>query len=187
MSNQNMSFLPEGYELPVSSGAAAFLQMPKDGDSIKFAVLGQLVAGWFYWNESKQCFRSREKFEETPNIKKGDKQRHFWAFPVLVVETGEVKILEVTQSTVQGTLHEIATGGDWNIIGGCVLKISRIGKTMNDTKYTVMPIPPTEEVNSKYKAALADKENWPNMEELLFAPPKEAANEVDTSKDKEIM
>lgn len=184
MSNLNMSFLPEGYELPASSGAAAFLQMPKDGESIKFAVLGQLVAGWFYWTADKQCFRSREKFEVTPNIKEGDKQRHFWAFPVLVVETGEVKILEVTQSTVQATLHEIAVGGDWQIIGGCTLKISRVGKGMNDTKYTVMPIPFSEVVKDKYKAALEDKENWPNMEELLFAPPKPKADTADL---KEVM
>jgi hypothetical protein len=55
---------------------------------------------------------------------------------------------------------------------------------MNDTKYTVMPLPMSDEVKTKYNAALADKDNWPNMQELLFTPPKDKTANADL---KEVM
>jgi hypothetical protein len=147
------SFIPEKYEAPAASGGE-FLNMPEDGKSIRFIPLSTFVAGWFYWDTNKVKHRSPDKFETTPGIKEDDKVRHFWMLHVLDLDECVVKILEISQVSVQRDIIAQVEAADYDFTNGTNgFRIKRTGKGMMDTKYTTTPTPlKTEEEIAAFKA-----------------------------------
>lgn len=98
--------LPNNYKIPSSSGNYMKL---KDGPN-RFYVLGPAIVGWQYWNLEGKPVRQKERFTEEPyDIKvnkdgQKDRIKHFWAFPVWNYEDNRVQILEITQSSIQGSM-----------------------------------------------------------------------------------
>ena len=79
----NTSFLPKGYELPAIDSNYFKFEKGKN----KFRILSNALTGYEYWNKDKEVFRQEKPFKETPNIKSGDKQRHFWGISHLELQT----------------------------------------------------------------------------------------------------
>jgi hypothetical protein len=133
-------FLPVGFE-PATAGGGDFLKMPEDGDSIRFVPLGRAISGWLYWTEDKKCHRSATPFAATPGMREDDKVKEFLLFNVYDLDTQEVKLLEVTQVSVQRQIVALATAGDYTFNDGSSgFRVSRIGKALKTT-YTTGPTP----------------------------------------------
>ena len=140
------TLIPADYKAPVSSDI--FLKMAKAGAPIKFVIVGTTVPGFSYWTNDKKCIRSREKPLVTPDIQveesgKVTRISHFWVIPVFDCATETIKLLEITQQSLQGQLKEIFEGGDYNLGDLSVpmaIRISAVGEKLT-TKYTLMPVP----------------------------------------------
>lgn len=100
-----MSFLPKDYELPqAESGYMKF----RDGSN-RFRIISEAITGWEYWTEDKKPVRSPKRFATTPNIKLNQdgtpsRPKHFWACVVWDYQSASLKILEITQASVQSAM-----------------------------------------------------------------------------------
>lgn len=138
------TFLPEGYEAPVTGGGFMKLQ---DGDNV-FRILSSAIVGYEYWNIDGKPVRSKEGFLEVPqDIRhkdgKPERIKHFWAFVVWNYTTKSVEILEIAQSSIQGAIKNIIDDADWGDPKGYDIKINRTGQGI-ETEYAVSPKPHKE-------------------------------------------
>lgn len=155
-----MTFLEPNYEIP--QAPSNYMKFQKGMN--KFRILSPAVTGWEYWNKDNKPVRSKKRWEIIPaDIKKENGQptpiKHFWAFVVWNYQEQLIQILQITQSTIQGS---IKTGVDLrqgnatnNDIG-----VERKGDGF-DTEYTVQfadPSPVAPEIEEAYKAKKIDLE-----------------------------
>lgn len=138
-----MSFLPEDYEVPSSGGGSYF--KPVTGDN-RLRILSDVVIGWQYWNMDNKPVRMREKPDQTPSdIRlnddgKPDRVKHFWCVLVWDYDASQLKIWEITQAGIQGSLAEFANDEDWGHPKNYNILLKKEGEKIN-TKYTVIPKP----------------------------------------------
>lgn len=146
MTNANNPFDPSSdYTPPKSEGN--YLKF--GAGSTEFLALSSPVIGWQYWNTDKKPVRLATEpvgnLADLPGIKAEDDGRfkvtHFWAFPVIDVIDGKVKILEITQKSVQNDIRAYIKNPRW---GSPVMKytfsVAKTGEKL-ETKYTVMANP----------------------------------------------
>lgn len=165
-----MSFLPEEYKIPKSTGLYAKLE---DGDN-KFIILGSVVLGWSYWNTDNKCIRLQEKPDKTPvdigtdDKGKQKKVQHFWAFPVFNLATNQIQVLEITQKRLMGALQDLARDKDW---GDPVLKyqvtIKKSGKG-TETTFQALPVPlkiDVSDIKQQYEESDIDMDRYFDKEE----------------------
>lgn len=130
----NDSFMPVGYEAPKTGGK--YLKLEK-GEN-KFRILSKPIIGWEDWKDNKPM-RSRMNDKPSPH----DPTRpvkHFWAFTVWCYKTSEIKVMEITQRTIQSAIETLSKDSDWGSPFGYDLKIIRSGEGM-ETEYQVNPAP----------------------------------------------
>lgn len=137
-------------EYQVPKGDSKYLKF-EDGQT-EFLPLDSAIVGYEYWTHDNKPARLVEKPEgqisELPNIRAerdGTYQcKHFWAFPVIDCVDGKVKILEITQKSIQKDIRAYIENAKW---GSPVLKytitVNREGKNL-DTEYNVMANPASE-------------------------------------------
>lgn len=97
-----MGFLDTDYKVP--SGNSNYMKL-LDGVNT-FRILSSAIVGYEYWNVENKPVRQKEKFSLIPEDIKIEKDgsfsiKHFWAFVVWDYADKAIKVLEVTQSTVQ--------------------------------------------------------------------------------------
>jgi hypothetical protein len=137
----SFSFIPRDYVAPAATGGE-FLKLPEDGKSIRFIPLSTLVSGWTYWDDAKNSYRSPSEFETTPGLREGEKPKHFWMFHVLDLDDLTIKIIEITQVSIQRDIISQIELKDYNFMNGTYgFRVTRKGKGKNDTKYTTTPTP----------------------------------------------
>lgn len=151
------TFLPKDYEKP--STANQYMKL-EEGDN-KIRVLAPAITGWIDWTPDKKPVRS--KTEPETNFNPDNPAKHFWAFPVWDYRDEKVKILEITQSSIQGSLLGFVNDEDWGDPIKYDVNIKRSGKDMG-TKYTVVTTPP-KEPSAQIKDAI--KHMTVNMEALF--------------------
>lgn len=130
------NFLPQGYEAPKSN--SRYLKF-KDGDNV-FRILAPAVLGWEDWEE-KQPIRTPYAEQKPRPIDPKRAVKHFWAFPVWDYAEKVIKILEITQSTIQEAIFELHKDEQWGDPTGYDINIRKSGKDL-ETKYSVIPRPP---------------------------------------------
>ena len=138
---ENNEWFPEGYTTP--SDVSSFMKL-EDGDNT-FRILSKPVVGYEYWTTESKPVRSREKFEETPNIKltkegKPTTVKHFWSFLVYNYKVNAIQSLELTQASVMKAMKALIENPKWGNPAGYDITINRTGKELL-TKYAVVPNP----------------------------------------------
>jgi len=134
------TFLPENYKIPETSN---YMKL-SEGEHI-FRIMSSAIVGWEYFTVENKPVRSKEEFEETPSdIKKDGRINNFWAFVVWNYGTNKLQILEVTQKTLQTPLKALADNPKWGNPRAYDITIIRVGKTKQDTSYSVIPNPKEE-------------------------------------------
>lgn len=146
MENQTNDFLPEQYDVPKGSN---YLKL-KDGEN-RFRIMSKPIIGWQDWKDKKPIrFRMSEKPKSSIDPKKPIK--HFWAFVVFDYADKAVKILELTQKTIQEAIQNYSRDEEWGSPLNYDLKITRRGSGM-ETEYSTIASPAkpaSEEIKQAY-------------------------------------
>jgi len=144
-----MSFLPENYETPQGGGSYMKLQQ---GDN-KLRILSKPIIGWLDW---KDKVPHRFTMKAKPEKPLGEQAiKHFWAMIVFDYADQSVKILEITQSTIQKAIEDLAKNEDWGSPHEYDIKITKKGQD-KQTEYSVMPSP-KKPLSEEIKKAATDK------------------------------
>lgn len=138
-----MSFLPKDYEIP----QAASNYMKLEQGTNQFRVLSSPILGNEYWVEEDGKRKPiRVRLGETidlNDVPEPDKIKHFWAFVVLDRADNKIKILELTQKSLQRSLRGLSQDEDWGDPKGTKgydIVITREGEKL-ETKYELNPKP----------------------------------------------
>ena len=133
--NNQVAFLPVGYQAPKSSGNYMKLQ---DGEN-KIRILSQPVLGWEDWVDQKPV---RYRMDEKPSSSHDPKKplRHFWAMIVWNYRDEQIQILQITQASIRSAIETLCNDADWGAPYFYDLKIVKSGQKM-DTEYVVNPLP----------------------------------------------
>ena len=132
---------PTNYEPPASSSEGGSYTKIKENEPAKLRILSDAIVGYSYWTADNKCVRSEIRFESTPNIREGDKQKHFWAFKVWNYTTSQVEIWEITQASIRDALWGYWKDEEYGDLRNYGLKVTRTGKAL-ETKYQVIAMPP---------------------------------------------
>lgn len=151
------SFLPEGYEAP--EGNSSYLKLQK-GEN-KFRILSRPIVGWLDWKDKKPYRFAMNAKPEKPMGK--DPIKHFWAFLVWDYVGEGVKVLEITQATVQTAIANLSKDAEWGAPFDYDLKVTRTGEDLK-TVYGVTPSPKKPLSEDIKKAAM---EKPANLEALF--------------------
>lgn len=149
-----MGLLPTGYdaEKASSSNSSSLFIKIQPGEN-KFRILGLRLI-FQTWSEDGKPIRYRAiadgKMQRPKHLpwhgraegKFGDeKWKHVWMALVWSYADGDLKILELTQSTVQKQLSALDNDEDWGALDSYDVKIVRSGEKM-ETEYSVIGVPP---------------------------------------------
>jgi hypothetical protein len=133
-----MTFLPNDYKLPESSGKYfKFAAGPN-----RFRILGDSVIGWKGWTlgDEPRPIRVAKQSALPVDQVEPEKIRHFWAMPVWNPAAKRVQVLEITQSTIQKQIKDLVESPEWGDPIGYDLNVTRKGEKL-DTEYNVVPSP----------------------------------------------
>tara|TARA_R110000796_G_scaffold96178_1_gene201756 strand:+ start:1524 stop:2165 length:642 start_codon:yes stop_codon:yes gene_type:complete len=134
----NAGFLPEGFEMPATSGDN---YMKFEIGETTFRIISKPLIGWLAWADKKpHRFASIEAanasdvaFEESP--------RYFWAVIVWNSDKGRPQILEITQKTVLNVIHALNKNPKWGAPFSYDLTVEKTGSGKDGTKYATTPNP----------------------------------------------
>ena len=141
-----MDFLPKDYEKP--STANQYMKL-EEGDN-KMRILTPATIGWIDWTPERKPIRTKN--EPDSNFDPEKPAKHFWAFAIWDYRDEKVKIMEITQSTIQGALMGFVSDESWGDPTKYDVNIKRDGKEMA-TKYNIVTTPP-KEPNAQVKDAI---------------------------------
>lgn len=142
-----MSFLPDNYEPPTSSGNYF---RANTGDN-RVRILASPIIGYCSWVDGKPI-RARTAQELPPPSKQGDKIRHFWALPIYNHDIKAIQVWEITQLTIMEKLTVYNNNPDWGSPVKYGLTVTKIVKGDN-TSYELLPSQPkplTDEILELY-------------------------------------
>jgi hypothetical protein len=135
---QENTWLPGDYQKPASNSRYLKLQQ---GDN-KIRILTKPITGWLDWQAkpdgSKTPVRTHDK---QPAISVSQQPKHFWSFAVWDYLEKNIKVMEITQSTIQDAILTLHQSADWGNPTEYDITIKKTGEKM-DTKYFVSPTPP---------------------------------------------
>lgn len=148
------NFLPNDYEQPRTGGNYLKFQ---EGQN-RFRIIGNAHLGWEDWQEDngvKKPVRYQFKGQDSKPapLNKDRAVKHFWAFPVWDYAENKVKVLEITQSSIQTAINDLFKNQDWGSPLKYDLVVTKTGKDL-ETKYSVMPSP-HKELSDEVKAEIA--------------------------------
>ena len=141
-------FLPDNYQAP--AGNSNYMKF-HDGEN-KFRILSKPILGWLGWDQKTP---HRFPIDKKPERKFDEPLKHFWAFIVFNYNEEAVQILEITQSTIQRAIADMAKNDDWGAPYEYDIKVTRRGKDLT-TEYSVMPSP-KKPVSDEIKKMALDK------------------------------
>lgn len=146
-------FLPDNYEAP--AGSANYMKL-QDGEN-KIRILSKPIIGYLDWKD-KVPYRYRMNARPEKPFSPDKPIKHFWAFLVWDYEGQAVKILEITQATIQKSIQDLSKNEDWGAPFYYDIKITRKGKDLA-TEYSVMPSPKKDLLQEIKEAALSKPAN----------------------------
>lgn len=143
-----MAFLPDKYEVPSTSDKYMKFKPGKN----QFRVLSEPIMGNEYWVEEDGKRKPiRKKMSEEiilEEVPEPDKIRHFWAMVVFDYADEKIKILEITQKSIMGSMTNLSRDDDWgDPIGGkgYDIVVTRDGEG-KETRYEVSPKPKSKKL-----------------------------------------
>jgi len=146
-------FLPPTYEVPKAGGN--YMKLAPGNNVVR--ILSTPILGWEDWKDNKPLrFPMDQKPEKPVDPKRPIK--HFWAFIVWDYAEGKLKVMEITQSTIQESIKNLYEDIDWGDPRQYDIDIKKTGEKM-ETKYSIIAKPPkpiTQEIKEKLETTNID-------------------------------
>lgn len=149
---------------------------PQKGQN-KILIVGDAIQGYEYWTTENKPVRSKEPFEETPNIRTTtkddgsvvpDKQKFFWAMPVYDYADKKIKVYQISQKQIRDALNSFAQNDDWgDPTRNYSVSITKEGEGFK-TAYSVTPNPAKEGDKEIAEAVKLYDENPVDVEAAIF-------------------
>ena len=137
MSNKN-DFLPENYEPP--KGESRYYKFQSGAN--KFRILSKPIIGWEDWENKKPLrFKMKEKPEKP--IDSSRPIKHFWAMIIWDFTNECIKILEITQMTIQQNIAALSKNPEWGSPLSYNIEVTKTG-VEKETRYVTIGLPPSE-------------------------------------------
>lgn len=157
-----MSFYPAGYEKKEKPND--YMKLTEGEHKIR--ILTSPIIGYETWTgdgpESKP--HRAKTFKEGVGLPNRDGNvKEFHAFIVWDYETNMVRLLNVTQPSVQDGIYKQSQDEDWADPTQYDIVITRTGKGKFDTRYTLtfkLPKPMSEEIKKAFNAVKIVPENY---------------------------
>ena len=158
-----MSFIPEGYQEPTSSGGR--YTKIEEGKKVKVRILGSPIQGFEKWTVEPKPVRWRTIEQEPPrgDWKPNEQAKLFWAMPVWNYISDQIELWQITQKTIRQEIAALAQNEEWGDPTEYDLTIGRTGSGL-ETKYQVHPSPHRQTEDMILKAYANNK---PNLEALF--------------------
>ena len=156
------------YSVP-STGDSSFMKFVK-GEN-RFRILDKPTLGYQYWQDDKTPVR----IKTAGDAPAGEKPKHFWQIPVY--SASSVKVLDITQSTVQKQLTELDRNSEWGNLRDYDVIITKNGDGM-ETTYTVTPCPKAPLSTEAEKMFKLFKETYQPEKVFDVSPTAEADDEL---------
>lgn len=154
-----MSFYPKGYE--VKETPNDYMKLTEGDHRIR--ILTSPIIGFEAWDSDNKPHRVKT-YEEGVNLPSKDGSvKEFHAFIVWDYETEMVRVLNITQRGIQEWIFNQTEDEDWSDPTQYDIIIKRVGKTMEDTKYsatTKLPKPMSEEIIKAFGEVVIEPENY---------------------------
>jgi len=135
-------FLPQDYQLPEEKTKSGGDYMKFEPGDNRFRILASPVTGWVWWEEDSEGNKKPVRVKKVNEIR-DESAKHFWAMPVFSYASKTVKILEITQRTIQDAIYGFANDPDWGSPLNYDLVVRKTGEQLK-TAYTVSNKPTTE-------------------------------------------
>lgn len=149
---KSSGFLPEGFEMPASSGDN-YLKFGT-GDTT-FRVISKPLIGWLGWKDKKPHRFATMESATASGIVFDESPRYFWAVVVWNPEKERPQVLEITQKTVLNAIVALDGNAKWGAPYGYDLTVTKSGSGKDNTSYTTTPNP-KEKLSDEIKASLKD-------------------------------
>lgn len=176
MSNTNDDFLDSEYEIPKGEGNN-YLKF-KAGDT-KFQIVSRPMLGWIDWKNNKPLRFPLDKKPSKP-VDPEKPIKHFWVMAVWHPESESIKILEITQKTVQSAIKALSMNPDWGSPFNYQLTVTRKGSGKEGTEYFVVPSPksplPEAATLELVRLNLDMEALWRGEDPFANAKPKESSS-----------
>lgn len=131
-----VTFLPADYKAPNMSNHYMKLQPGEN----RLRILSRPIMGWEDWIDNKPVrYRMDQKPAAPFNPDKPIK--HFWACIVYNYLEKAIQIYQITQASIRKQLEHLCKDEDWGAPYFYDIKITKTGNTINNTEYTVNPLP----------------------------------------------
>jgi len=122
----------------------------EEGES-KIRIVSSAIVGWEWWDDDEGGRKPKrvKTLNEVPKSVMAqqdtrNRAKHFWAFVVWDYGAKSYKIMEITQKTIMGAIRSLISNEAWGNPQGYDILITRRGKDLVDTEYSVMPNPKSE-------------------------------------------
>ena len=162
-----MSFTPNDYTPPKTKSNYFSVSKLKEKTDNIIRILTNPVMGWLDWSEDsagkKVPIRTNFNEQEPEPIDTTKPVKHFWAMVVYDYADKAIKIMEVTQSTIQEAIYSLDNDDAWGDPTKYDLNIKRTGEKL-ETKYFVTPRPP-KPLSKEVTEAMA--EGCPDLRKLF--------------------
>lgn len=152
-------FLDATYTVP--KGNSDYMKI-EQGDNT-FRILGKPLIGWSYWNATTNKPVRIAGVEQPivdktlikPDLQGKQNLKHFWAMLVWNYKLNQIQIFETTTGTIQTAIQSLSNNPKWGSPFNFDITINKTGQKL-ETKYTIMPEPPTP-ISEEIKAAARAK------------------------------
>lgn len=180
-----MSFTPAGYEPPKTKSNYFQVSKLKEKTDNIIRILSKPIMGWLDWKEEngkKSPVRIPFNQPEPEPINKEKPVKHFWAMVIWDYQEKAIKIMEITQSTIQEAIYTLDCDEAWGEPMNYDLNIKRTGEKL-ETKYFVTPRPP-KPVSDEIKNAFMEVN--PDLNELFTNGDPFVKKETSAVEDREV-
>ena len=161
-----MSFEP----IPEPSLTSDYLKI-KENEKHRIRIMGTskdpatFIQGWEAWDQDNKPHREPYELgkpcsKQLKDIDRNASPKLFWMFTVYHVDEERAKVFQVTQRTIKDPILAYSKNPKWGDLTQYDITITRTGKDMNNTKYSLTPdpdkTPPSEEMLKAIKEARID-------------------------------
>ena len=149
----------------------------EDGETHNLRIMGHkdrpetFVLGWQGFKDNHPMYRQyneigyKEVYDYLNADKKEDEKKvkptHFWTVAIYHEDDKRAMVWNIRQKTIQQSLSLYMLDPEWGDPNNYILKVSRVGKSLSDTEYSVTPkspniAPPSNDIVQIMKEARID-------------------------------